>query len=164
MSYYTGTNGSLVLAPITGVPNADGVIPGEKVIAKTKSWSFATNTQTIETTTLGDTDRTFQEGIRSGSGNAEIIYYVPQGSSQANVTDLLELAIGDRPIPGKSGVSPDEPEKFSMKFVIGQDGETVRYLYVRCAITQLQINHAVGEICTASFSFEFNGSPVKYRL
>ena len=170
MSFYTGSDGQLLLAPKNAVPDSSGVLKDanndtvEKVIAKVRNWSFTSSTATLDVTALGDTDRTFREGIRSASGSADIFYYTYENSSQTNVTELIEYQLGERDDIGGGFYSDDEPEKFTLKFLIGRGSENPYYLIGRCAITSMTIRMAVGEVSSANIAFDINGALVKYRI
>lgn len=171
MSFYTGSDGQLLLAPRDAEPNSEGILYDragrnivEKQIAKVRNWSFTSSTATLDVTALGDTDRTFREGIRSASGNADIFYYTYEGGNITNVTELIEYQLGERSDVGGGSFSDDEPEKFTLKFLIGRGTTNPYYLIGRCAITSMTINMAVGEVSSANIAFDINGALVKYRI
>ena len=173
MSFYTGSDGQLLLAPKNAEPNSEGILYDrdgihivEKQIAKVRNWSFTSSTATLDVTSLGDTDRVFREGIRSASGNAEIFYYTNEDPSNnlTNVTELIEYQLGERADPNAGTFSDDQPEKFSLKFLMARGTTNPYYLIGRCAITSMTLTMAVGEIASASIAFDVNGALVKYRI
>ena len=170
MGFYTGSDGQLLLAPRDSTPDSSGVLRDddgnsvEQVIAKVTRWTFTSSTATLDVTSLGDTDRTFREGIRSASGNAQIFYYTNSSSSLTNLSALLEYQLGDRDAVGQGFLSDDEPEKFSLKFLMGRGTQNPYYLIGRCAITSFQLTMGVGEIASANIAFDINGALVKYRI
>ena len=170
MSFFTGSDGQLILAPRDAVPDSNGILKDasgntvEKVIAKVKSWTFTSSTATLDVTSLGDTDRTFREGIRSASGNADIFYYTHTTDSGTNVTELIEYQLGERTDTEAGYASDDEPEKFTIKFLMARGTQNPYYLIGRCAITSMSIRMAVGEIARASIAFDINGALVKYPI
>ena len=170
MGFYTGSDGQLLLAPRESTPDSSGVLRDddgnsvEQVIAKVTRWTFTSSTATLDVTSLGDTDRTFREGIRSASGNAQIFYYTNSSSSLTNLSALLEYQLGDRDAVGQGFLSDDEPEKFSLKFLVGRGTQNPYYLIGRCAITSFQLTMGVGEIASANIAFDINGALVKYRI
>ena len=170
MGFYTGSDGQLLLAPRDSTPDSSGVLRDddgnsvEQVIAKVSRWTFTSSTATLDVTCLGDTDRTFREGIRSASGNAQIFYYTNSSSSLTNLSALLEYQLGDRDAVGQGFLSDDEPEKFSLKFLMGRGTQNPYYLIGRCAITSFQLTMGVGEIASANIAFDINGALVKYRI
>lgn len=171
MSFFSGSDGQLLLAPRNAVPDSQGILRDpdtdarvEKVIAKVKSWTFTSSTATLDVTSLGDTDRTFREGIRSASGNAEIFYYTNESAGTTNVTELIEYQLGERTNTEQGFASDDQPEKFTLKFLMARGTQNPYYLIGRCAITSMSITMAVGEIASASIAFDINGALVKYRI
>ena len=44
-------------------------------IAAVRNWSFTQNQNVLETTTMGDTDRTLVDGVRSSAAVASMFYY-----------------------------------------------------------------------------------------
>lgn len=162
MPFFTGTDGSLSIALQSAEPNTDGSLPNETPIAKTKSWSFSTATEVLDTSSLGDTDRTHRVGLRSATGTADIHYYTTQ-NNLGNITQLLNYALGDRD-PGSGGISEDGPEKFTIKFKIGRSGNKNRYIICAVTITNLQITSSVGEITNATLSFAVSGAPKQFFL
>ena len=171
MGFYTGSDGQLLLAPRESTPDSSGVLRDddgnsvEQVIAKVTRWTFTSSTATLDVTSLGDTDRTFREGIRSASGNAQIFYYTDNTSNGGgNLSELLEYQLGDRDDVGQGFLSDDEPEKFTLKFLMGRGTQNPYYLIGRCAITSFQLTMGVGEIASANIAFDINGALVKYRI
>ena len=163
MAFYTGSDGQLWFAPQEAVPTANGALPGETLIAKVRSWSFTSNTATLDVTSLGDTDRTFREGIRSASGNASIFYY-SKSPNQGNASQLINMQLGDRSNPDVGTNSDDEPGKFTLKFLIGRGTANPFYLIARVAITSMTLTMATGEVCSADISFDVNGAVVQSRI
>ena len=43
-------------------------------VANCRNWSITVTRDTLETTTLGDTDRTYNPGLRGASGTATVLY------------------------------------------------------------------------------------------
>ena len=163
MSFYSGSDGQLIYAPADAAASSNGTLQDsngssvEKVLAKVRNWSFSSSTATLDTTTLGDTDRTFRHGIRSASGNATLFSYTTTTGS--NVADLIQRQLGD-----PSDSDEEEPEKFTLKFLIGRGTANPYYLIGRCMITSLNITMNVGEICSANVAFDIDGPLVKFRL
>ena len=169
MGFYTGSDGQLLLAPRDAMPDSDGILRNpttdavvEQTIAKVRSWTFTSSTATLDVTSLGDTDRTFREGIRSASGNAQVFYYT--SDTATNLSTLMEYQLGERDDPNEGFASDDEPEKFTLKFLMGRGTANPYYLIGRCAITSFQLTMGVGEIASANIAFDINGALVKYRI
>ena len=91
MGFYSGRDGELHVA-------------GTKA-AKVQSWSFSSSMAVLETTSLGDTDRTLESGVRSYSGSARLFYYVetPGSGANSNLNALLTAAIKTGDTAGDGG-------------------------------------------------------------
>ena len=61
-------------------------------VAAVKSWGFSQSQAVLETTTLGDTDRTIVDGVRSLSGSCSLHYKAPDGDRTASCTTPLLMA------------------------------------------------------------------------
>jgi hypothetical protein len=170
MSFYSGSDGQLLYAESYNGISSSGVMQDgddnsvEKVIAKVRNWSFTSTTASLDTTTLGDTDRTMRHGIRSASGNADLLYYTGASSSMASARTLIGRQLGEAEDDDDLGVSDDEPGQFFIKFLIGRGTSNPYYLISKCLITSMTVNMAVGEVASVSIAFDLNGAPVKYRL
>ena len=160
MAFFSGTDGELQIADQTATTTTGGELTGQRTIAKTRSWTFNSTTEILDTASLGDTDRTHRVGLRSATGSADILYYTTSDNT-GNITELLNFALGDRD-PGSGGISEDGPEKFTIKFKIGRSGNKNRYIICKVTITDLQITSSVGEITSATLSFAASGAPQEF--
>ena len=163
MSFYTGSDGQLWFAEQSAVPNNDGTLPGELLIAKVRNWSFSSTTETLDVTALGDTDRTFREGLRSATGSCSLFYYT-RTDGTGTVQQLIEEQLGDRTDINVGTNSEDEPGKFTLKLLWGRGTLNPYYLICRVAITSMTITMAVGEMMSADINFAVNGAPVKSKV
>ena len=147
MAFYSGKDGQLYLDD-SGTASA-----------RVESWSLSATQSTLETTSLGDTDRTLTGGLRSMSGNCTVAYYSDAGGT-SDAKTLLDKIIKARTSAsageeGKAAVS--STAKFKLGFKDYQD--TLKYITVTGVITNAGISSAQGEIIKASISFEVDGAP-----
>ena len=164
MSFFSGSDGQLWFAEQTGIPNADvASFLAKSLIGKVKNWSFSSTTETLDVTSLGDTDRTFREGLRSATGSCSLFYYT-RTDGTGTVQQLIEQQLGERIDINTGANSDDEPGKFSLKLLWGRGTNDAHYIYCRVAITSMTITMAVGEIMSADINFAVNGAPVKMKL
>ena len=144
MPFYSGKDGELE-------------IDGTKA-AKVRSWNFTSNLTTLETTTLGDRDRTSVAGIRNASATCDLYYYAadPNDTSTNSASVLLNKLI-------KANVSGQgsDSDPVEMQFTINDGTTTKKFIKGTCLITSAAMNMAVGEVLSASVSFEFVGSPTE---
>ena len=147
MPFYSGQNGELE-------------IDGAKA-AKVRSWQFTSNLTTLETTTLGDRDRTTVAGIRNATGTCDLYYYAanPNNTTTNSASVLLNKLI-------KASVNGQgaESDPVTMKFIINDGTTTKKYIEGECLLTSAAMQMAVGEVVSASIAFEFIGAPREMLL
>jgi hypothetical protein len=125
MTYYSGKDGTLTY-------NGSSV-------AKVSNWSFSSSVDTLETTAISDSDRSYVPGLRQYSGSATIFYYDDAPKP------LLQRIIGT------SAVS--ESDTLALK--LGWGG---KYVQGNVIITSGELNCAVGEVMQATIQFQFTGA------
>jgi hypothetical protein len=131
MTYYSGKDGSLSLVT-NNVATA---------IAKVSNWSMSATVDTLETTVLSESDRSYVPGLRTMSGSATIFYYDDAPKS------LLERIIKT------TAVSESD-------ILIIKLGWGTKFIQGDCIITSAELNCAVGEVMQATIQFQFTG-PLK---
>ena len=131
MTYYSGKDGSLSLVT-NNVATA---------IAKVSNWSISATVDTLETTVLSESDRSYVPGLRTMSGSATIFYYDDAPKS------LLERIIKT------TAVSESD-------ILIIKLGWGAKFIQGDCIITSAELNCAVGEVMQATIQFQFTG-PLK---
>jgi len=125
MTYYSGKDGTLTY-------NGSSV-------AKVSNWSFSSSVDTLETTAISDSDRSYVPGLRQYSGSATIFYYDDAPKP------LLQRIIGT------SAVS--ESDTLALKLGWGN-----KYVQGNVIITSGELNCAVGEVMQATIQFQFTGT------
>ena len=147
MGFYSGRDGELYIAG-----------SGTKA-AKVQSWSFSSSMAVLETTSLGDTDRTLKAGVRSYSGSCRLFYYVetPASGANSNLHDILIAAMKSGGSAG-DGVNTVSPE-IVLKLRLTTGANDVRDIQFSVFITGVSMNSAVGEVASADISWEANGAP-----
>lgn len=128
MTYYSGKDGTLTY---------DGT-----AVAKVSNWSFSSSVDTLETTVLTDSDRSYVPGLRQFSGSATIFYY--EDTSGTAPKPLLQRIISTSAI-GEPGVT----------LKLGWGGKSVQGNVI---ITSGELNCAVGEVMQATIQFQFTGT------
>jgi len=144
MPFYSGQNGELE-------------IDGTKA-AKVRGFSYTSNLTTLETTTLGDRDRTSIPGIRNASATCDLYYYAlnPNDVSTNSASVLLR-----KMIKAATNGQGAEAESVMMKFIIDDGTTSKKFIKGKCLITSAAMNMGVGEVLSASVSLEFVGSPTE---
>ena len=141
MSFYSGKDGRLLI---------DGT-----AAAKVRNWSYQASMQTLETTTLGDLDRTITNGIRSHSGACSLFYYasaaIPSTNSASTLINKLVKAATD----GQGA----EAQEVTLRLKVEDGTPNGKYIEGQCLLTSASMQMAVGEVLSAEIAFEFIGAP-----
>ena len=113
----------------------------------------------IETTSMGDTDRTLKDGIRSYSGSARLFYETTSGGS--NLKDILEnsIKVSETSSAGGDGENAASGE-LKLKLEVGTNRSITFFVF----ITSIAMNSSMGEVSSCDISFEANGAPVENKL
>ena len=147
--FYSGRDGALYI--VTSTTKA----------AKVQNWSFASSQAVLETTAMGDTDRTIVDGVRSYSGSARLFYYTTSGGS--NVKDILENSI--KRSSGSAGGDGEQSASDSVKLKLAWlDGSTPRFITFFVYVTSLSMGASMGEVSSVDISWEANGAPIEDTL
>jgi hypothetical protein len=133
---YTGRDGSLLLAGTTQ--------------AKVTSWSFQADVEVLETTTLGDSQRSYTPGIQSFSGSATLLYYKADDGS-IDASNFLTKVI----TANTTGVQASDVVTMTLRLADGADNNDITF---DAYITSASIGASVGEITTAQISFQTTGA------
>ena len=131
----------------------DGVlkVAGETA-GKVRSWSFTANQAVLETTSLGDNNRTLEAGVRSITGSCSLYYY----NDTANVvSDLLAQV--------SSTSSTTQMNTVTMELLLAK-GVTTKTIKMDVFITSYAMSNAQGEISSADVSFEATGAPTTLSM
>lgn len=128
MAFYTGRSGKLVL--------------NDSTTAKVRDWTLDTSVETLETTALGDSARSYVHGLFSATGSANLSYYT---GSTTDVTDLLSRI-------AKTGAI-SETDKVELTFEVG----TNQYFTANAIINSASISVSTDELTTVAFQFTIDG-------
>lgn len=125
MAAITGTNGELRYA-------------GQRV-AKCRNFSIDINRDALETTSLGETDRTYTKGIRGATGSATILY------DEENQTTIDML----------NSIFDDTSSADSISMVLNTS--TNKTFACSALLTQVGTPVSVGEVTACSVNFQITG-------
>ena len=129
----------------------DGVMQlGGSTLAKVVSFSVQSSLETLETTTLGDSIRSYSPGVTGYSGSATLLYY-KDDSDVINTTNLLNKLIKT----GTDGVSSTDTVELTFRWVDGTDNNDIK---LTAYITSASIGAATGDIVRAEVSFQGTGA------
>jgi len=133
---YTGRDGVLQLSGTT--------------LAKVVNFSLQADLETLETTTLGDSLRSYSPGVLGYSGSASLLYYKDDGGG-INTANLLNKLIRT----GTGGVSSSDTVELTLRWVDGTDENDIK---LTAYITSATIGASTGEITRADISFTGTGA------
>ena len=146
MGFYSGRDGELYIAG------------SDTKAAKVQSWSFSSSMAVLETTSLGDTDRTLKAGVRSYSGSCRLFYYVasPASGADSNLNAILPNAIktGGSAGDGENDASPE----IVLKLRMTTGSSDIRDIQFYVFITGVSMSTAVGEVASADITWEADGA------
>ena len=137
---YTGRDGSLQLNGTT--------------LAKVSTWSLQGELETLETTTLGDSQRTYTPGVQGFNGNASLLYY-RDDTGRNDAGTLLRTVIKT------SGVSSSDTVSLTLRL---NDNAVNHDITVTAYITGVSIGASVGEVSRAEISFQVTGAPTTVTI
>lgn len=135
MTIYTGRSGRL-----RGDRNGAVVDYG-----KVTNWSLQGDLETLETTSLGDTVRSYAPGVQSFSGSATLLYYDDGANNDART--LLQKVITTGAVTS--------PVTLTLRLT---EGGANRDVTLDAYITSATIGASVGEVSSAQISFQATGA------
>ena len=133
---YTGRDGVMQLAGTT--------------LAKVVNFSLSANLETLETTTLSESIRSYTPGISGYSGSATLLYYKDDNNA-INTTDLLNKLYKT----GTAGVSSSDTVELTFRWVDGTDNNDIK---LTAYITSATLGAATGDIVRAEIAFQGTGA------
>ena len=131
---YTGKDGRLLI---------DGT---EQI--KVSSWTLTGSLETLETTTLGDSQRTYVPGVQEFNGSASLLYY-------NDGTDRNDAATALKKVLKVSGVTSSDTVSMTLRLV---EGTTNHDVQLTAYITSVSFGASVGEVSRADISFQGTGA------
>ena len=131
---YTGRDGRLLI---------DGT---EQL--KVTNWSLSGSLEMLETTTLGDSQRTYTPGVQEFNGNATLLYY-NDGTGRNDAATALKKVIKI------AGVSATDTVTLILRVV---EGNTNHDVQLTAYITSVSFGASVGEVSRAEISFQGTGA------
>jgi hypothetical protein len=131
---YTGRDGRLLL---------DGT---EQI--KVTNWSMTGNLEILETTSLGDSQRTYVPGVQEFNGSATLLYY-NDGAGRNDAATALKKVLRI------SGVTDSDTVTLRLRLT---DGNTDQDVALTAYITSVSFGASVAEISSAQINFQGTGA------
>ncbi len=115
---------------------------------KVTNWSLTGSLEVLETTTLGDSQRSYTPGVQEFSGTATLLYYVDDSGSNDAASVLKEVL--------KTGaVASTDTVDLRLRLVQGTSNKDVR---LNAYITSVTYGASVGDVTSAQISFQGTGA------
>ena len=140
MAFFSGKDGVLKIA-------------GTKA-AKVQNWTYRSNQELLDVTSLGDTDRRQDYGLRNGTGSCRIFYYRTSSSNKGDASTLLNKVIKARSSSSATTASSAEDVKLSLGF---NDGSSDQVITFDAMISSASITNSQGDVMSADISFQTTG-------
>ena len=131
---FTGKDGHLLLDDLEQV--------------KVTNWSLTGNLEMLETTSLGDNQRTYCPGLQEFSGSATLLYYNDDAGRNDASTALRKVLRVD-------GVSQGDTVDMRLRLL---EGSTNRDVRLTAYITSVSFGASVGEVSSAEINFQGTGA------
>ena len=131
---FTGKDGRLLLDDVDQI--------------KVTNWSLTGNLEMLETTSLGDNQRSYCPGVQDFSGSATLLYY----NDGAGRNDA---ALALRKVLRIDGVSQGDTVDMRLRLVEGDSNHDVR---LATYVTSVSFGASVGEVSSAQINFQGTGA------
>lgn len=131
---YTGRDGRLLIDGTTQV--------------KVTNWSLTGSLEVLETTTLGDNQRTYVPGVQEFSGSASLLYYNDDAGRNDAATALKKVL-------KIAGIESSDTVDLRLRLVEGNKNHDVR---LTAYVTSVSFSAGVGEVSAAQISFQGTGA------
>jgi len=133
-------------------PLAKVSIPGKyRRIGTVRNWSFSNTAETIDTTTLGDTYRDKVGGLKSTTGQAQLMYYRDSDDTDGPISNMLDAF--------RYQDSETVRNEIRVLFRLHHSSSGSRDFDFPALITNWSMACSVGEVVTVDCTFESQGSP-----
>ena len=132
---------------------------GLETVGRLKNWSYTSQQQTLDTTSLQDTDKTIIAGVRSATGQASLLYYSESSSNVKKVGGHL-IKPGNGQYNSSTFGDNTPPELCKIELKVDGGGSIGVYAY----ITSFAMTCSVGEVVSAEVSFEVHGAPYEWKF
>lgn len=185
MTYFSGSRGALFIDEGPEAENRN--VWYEDPVAKVIGWTLTANTETIDVTTLMDTDRVIVPSLKNYNGTAEILYYKAAGTGGPKYAEILNRVFAARKPDStpndnrfdNTGIS-EVPTSIGLKLMItdynpaytgvdpGPDDDRPEkknlFIDVRAVITSASISQQTADVCRGSIQFQCSGAPLEFQF
>ena len=163
MGYYSGSSGTIKYAYASS-PEAESSWVDTQT--KVTNWTMTTSAQLLDTTTLGDYDKTSVYGLRTTSGTLRLFYYRASGTQSNTATNSGSWFINI--LERTLNVPAGSPEVRLRLYVDDKnntpDISVTDYVELNANLTSVSYGSNVGELVAVDVSFEATGPVTRNRL
>jgi hypothetical protein len=146
-----------------GVDNEREILDDQYRIAKIRSWSLTSNSEVVDTTSLGDTNKSFSPSVTSGEGSATLMFYEDDITNaginrQKDTFELVDLLF-PRGVPPR--VIMNLAVDGTTSGTVGQVGGAALWktnFMFNAYITSSSVGVNYGEVVTIDTSFTVDGA------
>jgi len=131
---YTGRDGRLL------IDDADQI--------KVTTWTLTGSLEMLETTSLGDSQRSYAPGVQEFNGSATILYF-NDGTGRNDAATALKKVLRI------SGVTETDTVDLRLRLVEGTTNSDVR---LTAYVTSVSFGASVGDITSAQINFQGTGA------
>jgi hypothetical protein len=137
---FTGREGRLLISGVDQI--------------KVTSWSLTGSVDMLETTSLGESQRSYAPSLQEFSGNATLLYYKNNAGRNDAATAL-------RKVLRVAGVEDADTVTMRLRLV---EGSTNHDVAMTAYITSVSFGASVGEVSSAQISFQGTGALTEVTL
>ena len=152
MAVLTGFEGALYHGVVQETTEADGSITETVTwtqVAHVRNWSITVTRDVLETTGLGDGDRTYVQGLRGATGTATILYDDEVNEDEYDLWNEIFRRINCN--------EDKTSNRLKFKFNNCVAGDSDGKITFRGYVTSFTHNVSVGEVQTATINFTSSG-------
>ena len=181
MGYYSGNSGKIQFANTNQITDgATDQVGWRELPIRVSNWSMNSSVQLLETTSLGDWDRTTEYGVRSHTGSMSLLYYTEDMNAQSSPSNnaaswfIGALTMASSQVgAGSLGQYRDQgeykasnsPINVRLRLFLRDTSTAIRdYIDFEARITSVGYGSAVNEITAVDVNFEASGQIIKGNL
>lgn len=155
-------NESINATETRGIDSEREILDDKYRIAKIRSWSLTSNSEVVETTSLGDVVKTFSPSITSGDGSATLMFYEDDitGARDNRQKDIYELVdiLFPRGTPPRVILNlAVDGNASGSSAAVGQATLWKSNFLFNAYITSASVGVSYGEVVTVDTSFTVDG-------
>ena len=162
MGYYSGNSGSIQFG-LASTVDPDEDTGWVTTPTKITEWTLNTSQALLDTTTLGEYDKSSVYGLRTTSGTLRLFYYTEPGATQAN-TSNNSASWFIRKIQ-RNAIGADTPDSIKVFLRLYIDDKDMSadvglrdFVEFEANLTSVSYGSRVGELVAVDVSFEATGS------